>query len=120
MDWVAATAAALQFEPYLTEHVPHLVEEMRGKAWRDENQPNIILTYLGIADGAKVPFASIIALNARTEIALGLVNDGCTSLALRTEAVSLAGQTWDVSEISILEQSSPEMNMPFSPTGISC
>lgn len=45
MDWDAATAAASQFEPYLTAQVPHLVEEMRGKAWLDftnTNQPNIV------------------------------------------------------------------------------
>lgn len=65
------------------------------------NQISSTLTHVGIADGAKVPFASILALNSRTEIALGLVNDGCTSLALKTEAVSLAGQTWDVSVIRI-------------------
>lgn len=58
--------------------MPHLVEEMQG-----------------IADGVGVPFASILAINARSEISMGLMDDGCTSVAWATDVFSVAGQNWD-------------------------
>ncbi|OAA49689.1 Peptidase C45, acyl-coenzyme A:6-aminopenicillanic acid acyl-transferase [Cordyceps fumosorosea ARSEF 2679] len=78
MSWEAAEDAANGFYPFLEHHVPHLVEEMRG-----------------IADGAELPFAAILALNARTEISMGMMNDGCTSLSWATDTFSVAGQNWD-------------------------
>lgn len=78
LSWEAATAAAARFQPVLDAHVPHLVEEMRG-----------------IADGVGVPYASILAINTRSEIAMGLMDDGCTSVAWTTEGFSVAGQNWD-------------------------
>lgn len=30
MSWAAAEDAAKKFHPFLEQHVPHLVEEMRG------------------------------------------------------------------------------------------
>lgn len=51
----------------------------------------------GIADGAALSFAAVLALNARTEISMGMMDDGCTSLAWKTDSFSVAGQNWDVS-----------------------
>ncbi|CAK7263011.1 hypothetical protein SEPCBS119000_000266 [Sporothrix epigloea] len=79
MDWPATTRAARKFMPLLEASWPQLVEEMRG-----------------IADGAAVPFDSILALNCRTEIAMGLMTDGCTSLAWKTSDKSYVAQNWDV------------------------
>lgn len=53
-----------------------------------------------MAAAAGVPFLSILALNARTEIAMGLMNDGCTSLAYKSGDVLAAGQNWDVRILS--------------------
>ncbi|KAJ4164334.1 hypothetical protein LMH87_006011 [Akanthomyces muscarius] len=78
MSWEAAEDAAKKFHPFLEQHVPHLVEEMRG-----------------IAEGAEIPFAAVLALNARTEISMGMMDDGCTSLAWKTDKFSVAGQNWD-------------------------
>lgn len=50
----------------------------------------------GVAQGANVSFEAILALNVRTEISMGLMTDGCTSLAWKTDDFSLAGQNWDV------------------------
>ncbi|CAK7223397.1 hypothetical protein SCUCBS95973_005164 [Sporothrix curviconia] len=78
MDWPATTATARKFMPLLEANWLHFVEEMQG-----------------IADGAKVPFDSILALNVRTEISMGLMTDGCTSLAWKTPDKSYMAQNWD-------------------------
>lgn len=98
MSWAAAEDAAAKFLPFLEQHVPHLVEEMRGEFPR-RNKDNGACTYsrTGIADGAALPFAAVLALNARTEISMGMMDDGCTSLAWKTDQFSVAGQNWDVS-----------------------
>ncbi|KAI9662897.1 MAG: hypothetical protein M1821_007944 [Bathelium mastoideum] len=53
----------------------------------------------GVADGARVPFLSILALNVRTELAYGLFqSDGCTALswhASAAEPASFLAQNWD-------------------------
>lgn len=49
----------------------------------------------GVADGAGVELADIIAINVRTEIAFGLFSDGCTALAWRTRYSSFLAQNWD-------------------------
>ena len=53
----------------------------------------------GLADGANVPFNSILALNVRTEIAYGMFADGCTAYSWLSESESEKGswlaQNWD-------------------------
>ena len=57
---------------------------------------------LGLADGAGVLLADILALNVRTEIAFGLDNrasvpsDGCTALSYHSSKAGLLAQNWDV------------------------
>lgn len=79
MDWAATTATARQFLPVLDRDWPHFVAEMQG-----------------VADGAGVPLESVLALNVRTEISMGLMTDGCTSLAWRSASGSFLAQNWDV------------------------
>jgi isopenicillin-N N-acyltransferase-like protein len=50
---------------------------------------------LGIAEGAEVELADILALNVRTEITFGLFSDGCTALSWRTDTASYLAQNWD-------------------------
>jgi isopenicillin-N N-acyltransferase-like protein len=49
----------------------------------------------GIADATEIPLSSIVALNVRTEVAFGLYNDGCTSVAFHSPAASFLAQNWD-------------------------
>ena len=49
----------------------------------------------GIAEGAQVRLADIIAINVRTEITFGLFSDGCTALSWRTDDASFLAQNWD-------------------------
>ncbi|EFY96611.2 Serpin domain protein [Metarhizium robertsii ARSEF 23] len=40
-------------------------------------------------------FNSVLALNVRTKIAMGLTDDGCASVAWCGDKFSVAGQNWD-------------------------
>ena len=89
-DWEHVRTVAEEFRPGIDRLAPDLLEEMRG-----------------VADGVQEAKASadpvdvldIIALNARSEIALGQWDDGCTSLAwhIRTSGTEkqILGQNWD-------------------------
>ncbi|KAI8971023.1 AAT-domain-containing protein [Trametes punicea] len=87
-DWPTVRSVAAEFRDSIARLAPHLLEEMQG-----------------IADGVqaeadpKVDLLDIIALNARSEIALGQWDDGCTSLAWRIRAPGchkqILAQNWD-------------------------
>ncbi|KAL8951072.1 MAG: hypothetical protein Q9222_002912 [Ikaeria aurantiellina] len=49
----------------------------------------------GVADGAGLPFTSILALNVRTEIAFGMFSDGCTALSWKDADMNILAQNWD-------------------------
>lgn len=55
LDWAASQAEALRYRPLLADLAPDLLEEMRG-----------------IADGARLQLAEIVALNVRTELMAGV------------------------------------------------
>jgi isopenicillin-N N-acyltransferase like protein len=69
---------AKQFLPFLESTYPEYVEEMQG-----------------VADGADLDIESIVALNVRTEIAYGMLSDGCTALSWKTNNQSFLAQNWD-------------------------
>ncbi len=49
-----------------------------------------------IAEGANLDLLDIVALNCRSEIALGLFSDGCTSLGWKKDdGEVLLAQNWD-------------------------
>ncbi|KAK4944584.1 hypothetical protein LTR10_016018 [Elasticomyces elasticus] len=81
MSWDAVLELAEEFSETINSLTPDIHEEMQG-----------------IAEGAGVDILDIVALNCRSEIALGNFSDGCTSLAWNTrpdvEGVVLA-QNWD-------------------------
>ena len=52
----------------------------------------------GVAAGASVPYASILALNVRTEIAYGMAKDGCTAIYRQAEKSTYLAQNWDWQE----------------------
>lgn len=105
MSWTQAREASLVHMDAIEKYDPELVEEMDG-----------------IAKGAGVDFEDILALNARTEIALGsygkkAFSDGCTAFATMPPVGSdvIISQNWDwkgSQEKSILLL---EMHIPNKP-----
>jgi isopenicillin-N N-acyltransferase-like protein len=58
--------------------------------------PDIFTEMQGIAEGSGLDILDIVALNCRSEIALGLFSDGCTSLGWKTETEGvILAQNWD-------------------------
>jgi isopenicillin-N N-acyltransferase-like protein len=58
--------------------------------------PDIYTEIVGIAEGAKLDILDIVALNCRSEIALGLFSDGCSSLGWKLEGNgTVLAQNWD-------------------------
>lgn len=58
--------------------------------------PDIYAEMQGIAAGAGVDFLDVVALNCRSEIALGRFSDGCTSLSWKKgENSTVLAQNWD-------------------------
>ncbi|KAI1786330.1 AAT-domain-containing protein [Ganoderma leucocontextum] len=118
-DWAHVRTVAAEFRASIGQLAPHLLQEMEG-----------------IADGVRahaeqqgrtVDVLDIVALNARSEIALGQWDDGCTSLAWRicasgSERVVL-GQNWDWREgvgknlamVSIEQEGKPKIWMVTEP-----
>lgn len=79
LPWTDVREVAKEFQPALLKLVPHLYEEI-----------------LGIAEGAAVDILDIVALNTRSEIALGKFSDGCTTLAWRkSDDGWVLSQNWD-------------------------
>lgn len=72
-----------------------------------------MLTRLGIANGANVPYLSILAMNVRTEIAYGLARDGCTAVFWKTDTSSFLAQNWDWQQ----EQQENLINLNISQEG---
>ncbi|KAL5514130.1 hypothetical protein ACEPAG_2891 [Sanghuangporus baumii] len=87
LTWPKVLEYAEKFEPTIQKLAPDLYSEIQG-----------------IAKGADVPLIEIIALNARSEIALGTLDDGCTSLAWTLEEGAsgkkrqILAQNWDWTE----------------------
>lgn len=77
------------------------------------------MLYPGIAEGAEVEVADIIAINVRTEITFGLFSDGCTALSWRTDSASYLAQNWDwmdaqaenLIQLTIEQQGKPTISM---------
>lgn len=79
LSWAEVREFVKEFQPVLAKLVPHLYEEM-----------------LGIAEGSELDILDIVALNTRSEIALGKFSDGCTTLAWRkSDNGWVLSQNWD-------------------------
>ncbi|KAG7085807.1 hypothetical protein E1B28_003346 [Marasmius oreades] len=80
LNWTAVRDISNEYRETISTLTPNIYEEMEG-----------------IAEGAGLDILDIVALNARSEIALGLFSDGCTSLGWKipsTGQIFLA-QNWD-------------------------
>lgn len=88
VPWDKATRYAMTFIPKIKEYDADLMEELQG-----------------VADGAGLPLADIMALNLRSEVVFqgGMIDesttDGCTALAITPERTkgghTLLAQNWD-------------------------
>lgn len=86
LQWQEVRSRAQEFLNQAKAKTPRYVEEMQG-----------------IADGAEVLVADIMALNCRSEITFGLFvesnkpidSDGCTSMSWKTTNTTFLSQNWD-------------------------
>lgn len=79
LSWPDVREVAKEFQPHLERMVPHLYAEMKG-----------------IAEGAELDILDIVALNCRSEIALGKFSDGCTTLCWKkNDDARVLSQNWD-------------------------
>lgn len=79
LSWAKVREVATEFQSPLKRLVPHLYEELEG-----------------IAEGAGLDILDILALNCRSEIALGRFSDGCSTLSWkRNEKSRILSQNWD-------------------------
>ncbi len=90
LEWSEAVKRAEKYTDAIARYDPQIMEEMKG-----------------IADGCGRPPEEIVALNARSEIALtrAALDGGCTSLAIcpqRTEGPTYLAQNWDWKQESLL------------------
>lgn len=87
-SWETVRTVAAQFEESIGLLAPHLLEEMRGIAAGVQSSGH-----------PKVDILDIVALNARSEIALGQWDDGCTALGWRIRGPGvhkqILAQNWD-------------------------
>ncbi|KAI1628203.1 isopenicillin-N N-acyltransferase [Exophiala viscosa] len=102
LSWSQVQDVSRAFLPFLDSTYPEYVEEMKG-----------------VADGAGVDLDSIVALNVRTEIAYGMLSDGCTAFTWKTSDQSFIGQNWDwrieqtpnIISLAIQQPSKPTITM---------
>lgn len=79
LSWQDVRDVAREFLPTLSRLTPHLLVEMEG-----------------ISEGAGLDVADVVALNCRSEIALGKFSDGCTALCWQKSSKSrVLSQNWD-------------------------
>ncbi|EAW09828.1 putative acyl-CoA:6-aminopenicillanic-acid-acyltransferase [Aspergillus clavatus NRRL 1] len=79
LSWDAVRELAEEFRASLEQKLPEIYEEMQG-----------------IADGAGLDLLDIVALNCRSEIAMGFFSDGCTSLSWKKhDNARILSQNWD-------------------------
>ncbi|EXJ90306.1 isopenicillin-N N-acyltransferase [Capronia coronata CBS 617.96] len=75
LDWDAVRAVSREYQTTLQRLTPDLYVEMEG-----------------IAEGAGLDVLDIVALNCRSEIALGLFSDGCSSLGWKMGVTTEPGE----------------------------
>ncbi|KAH9935142.1 AAT-domain-containing protein [Epithele typhae] len=117
-DWARVRETAEEFRATIAHLAPALLDEMRGIA------DGVARGYKTGAWDGPVDAVDIVALNARSEIALGQWDDGCTSVAWRVDGSrQLLAQNWDWRETvgknlamaSITAPGKPRMWMVIEP-----
>jgi len=110
IKWSRVLQIAEKYRETIGRLAPHLLDEMRG-----------------ISDGVGVDLLDIIAMNSRSEIALGKWDDGCTSLAWtfsqRSSKKQTLAQNWDwrpevglqLAMVKIVQPGKPDIWMVIEP-----
>ncbi|KAL0579709.1 hypothetical protein V5O48_002273 [Marasmius crinis-equi] len=80
LKWPAVRDIAVEYQKTISTLAPKIYQEMEG-----------------IAEGSGLNILDIVALNARSEIALGMFSDGCTSLGwnITEKGEVFLAQNWD-------------------------
>ena len=107
-DWAHVRTVAKEFESSISALAPDILEEIRG-----------IAGGVRAAGGEEIDQLDIIALNARSEIALGKWSDGCTALSWNLDGRQFLAQNWDwrpavaknLAIINIRQEGKPEIWM---------
>lgn len=103
LSWSEVRELAKEFQSPLKQLVPHLYEELEG-----------------IAEGAGLDILDIVALNCRSEIALGRFSDGCSTLCWKkNDNTRVLSQNWDWTDtvsknlalVSIEQENKPTIYM---------
>ncbi|KAJ5594784.1 uncharacterized protein N7459_000992 [Penicillium hispanicum] len=103
LSWPEVREVSKEFQPSMKKLTPHLYAEMEA-----------------IAEGAELDILDIVALNCRSEIALGKFSDGCTSLSWKkNENSRVLCQNWDwkpcvsknLARVSIEQAGKPKIYM---------
>lgn len=119
LDWQQVLDLASKFQPTIARLAPDLLAEMQGIAdgvmqmgTPVDNTVNFGTRWVGLLD--------ILALNARSEIALSKWDDGCTSVAWKLPSnTQILAQNWDwrvsigenLAMVSIAQPSKPKIWM---------
>lgn len=100
LSWSDVREVSKEFQPHLITLVPHLYAEMEG-----------------IAEGAELNILDILALNCRSEIALGKFSDGCTTLSWKkNENARVLSQNWDWTKTVSKNLAMVSIEQPGKPT----
>lgn len=105
LNWEGVRTAAEDFRSTIEKLTPSIYEEI-----------------VGIAEGAGLDVLDIVALNSRSEIALGLFSDGCTSFSWKNDddgCGRVLAQNWDwvgtikenLAMVSIEQEAKPKIYM---------
>jgi isopenicillin-N N-acyltransferase-like protein len=79
LDWPAVRDIAKPYRETVQKLTPDIYEEMEG-----------------IADGSGCDILDIVIINCRSEIAMGMFSDGCTSMGWKTSGTHvILAQNWD-------------------------
>lgn len=78
LDWSAVKEVSKEYGATIKRLTPDVYTEMEG-----------------VAEGSGLDVLDIVALNSRSEIALGLFSDGCSSLGWKRGDEVLLAQNWD-------------------------
>lgn len=102
MSWDAVRNLAEEFRESLEKKLPDVYAEMQG-----------------IAEGAGLDLLDIVALNCRSEIAMGNFSDGCTSLSWKKhDNGRVLAQNWDWAPLRGRISPSCQSNSPANPKSL--
>ena len=81
--------------PSLKDHLKELALEQFGESAKFDS--NLTEELIGLSEGAGLPIEDIVLLNNYTDFRdIQLVDEGCSTTQIKTDDISLSGQTWDM------------------------